>query len=147
MGLTVPNYTHMLLPDDIITDQVPPFRIVGHQHAFMLRMLGLQYYGAQKHLAGTNDGMIWDKVLRCGVEFEKSTRDQQNQDDILFLVNSYKTTFEFLSRVSVVESSNPRFQEWYKHFDSLARKVRAALWQAVFVILETRGAESRREFT
>lgn len=90
-------------------------------------MLGLQYYGAQKHFAGANDGMIWDKVLRCGAEFEKSTRDQQDQDDILFLVNSYKATFEFLSNLSAVEPRNPRFQEWYKHFDFLARKVRTAL--------------------
>lgn len=90
----------------------------------MLRMLGLQYYGAQKHLAGANDGIIWDKVLRCGVEYEKSTRDQQSQDDILFLVNSYKTTVEFLSRLSAVDQANPRFQEWYKHLDFYARKVR-----------------------
>jgi hypothetical protein len=98
--------------------------LVNQRHAFMLRMLGLQYYGAQKYLVGASDGMIWDKVLRCGVEYEKSTRDQQGQNDIRSLVSAYKAIFEFLDNLSTVDQGNPRFQEWHKHLDYLVRKVR-----------------------
>ncbi|KAF9360845.1 hypothetical protein BGX26_007430 [Mortierella sp. AD094] len=71
----------------------------------------------------TKDGMIWDKILRCGAEFEKSTRDGQTREDILLLLRSYRTMYEFLGELAAVDTSNARFLEWRKHFVHLSSKV------------------------
>ncbi|KAG0020475.1 hypothetical protein BGZ80_004133 [Entomortierella chlamydospora] len=95
----------------------------GHRHAFMLRMHGIKYHGLYRHLTETKDGMIWDKILRCGAEFEKSTRDGQTREDVLLLLRSYKTIYEFLGEFAAVDTSNARFLEWRKHFVHLSSKV------------------------
>ncbi|KAF8940108.1 hypothetical protein BGZ58_007693 [Dissophora ornata] len=95
----------------------------GHRHAFMLRMHGIRYYGACKHITEAKDGMVWDKVLRCGVEFEKSIRDAQTQEDILILLHTYKTAYDFLKELSAVDLSDARFQEWFKHLEFFVRKM------------------------
>ncbi|KAF9397283.1 hypothetical protein BGX21_009035 [Mortierella sp. AD011] len=95
----------------------------GHRHAFVLRMHGIKYHGLYRHLTETKDGMIWDKVLRCGAEFEKSTRDGQTREDILLLLRSYKTIYEFLGEFAAADTSNARFLEWRKHFVHLSSKV------------------------
>ncbi|KAF9110810.1 hypothetical protein BGX27_005860, partial [Mortierella sp. AM989] len=95
----------------------------GHRNALMLRMHGIKYHGAYRHLTESKDGMIWDKILRCGVEFEKSTRDGQTQADILLLLNLYRTMFDFLSEFTTTDISNTRFMEWRKHLAYLSRKV------------------------
>ncbi|KAI1317841.1 hypothetical protein EDD11_007643 [Mortierella claussenii] len=95
----------------------------GHCHAFVLRMHGIRYHGAYRHLVGNNDGMIWDKILRCGAEYEKATRDGQTVEDISLLLNSYRSTFEFLNALTPVQLDHPRFLEWHKHLAFFARKV------------------------
>ncbi|KAF8981558.1 hypothetical protein BGZ46_002595 [Entomortierella lignicola] len=94
-----------------------------YRHAFTLRMHGIKYHGAYLHLTEAKDNMIWDKILRCGAEFEKSTRDGQTQDDILLLLRSYMTMFRFLSEFTTVDLSNPRFLEWRNHFSYYSGKV------------------------
>ncbi|KAG0300101.1 hypothetical protein BGZ98_009492 [Dissophora globulifera] len=102
----------------------------GRRHAFMLRMHGMRYYGALKHLTQAKDGMVWDKILRCGVDYEKSTRDGQQQEDILFLLRAYKSIFEFLDALEPVDLSDSRLQEWFKHLDFFVRKVDIAEWRS-----------------
>ncbi|KAF9436395.1 hypothetical protein BGZ76_004090 [Entomortierella beljakovae] len=95
----------------------------GHSHSYLLRMHGIKYHGACAYLTKSIDGMIWDKMLRCGVEYEKSTRDGQTRDDILLLLKSYMSTFEILSQFELADHTSVRFQEWYKHASHLSQKV------------------------
>ncbi|KAF9919277.1 hypothetical protein BX616_009980 [Lobosporangium transversale] len=95
----------------------------GQRNAFMLRMHGIRYHGAYRHLIETKDDMIWDKLLRCGAEYEKSTREGRSNEDILFLVSLYKTTFEFLKNLSSIDYASLRFQEWRRHLAFFTRKL------------------------
>ncbi|KAF9120925.1 hypothetical protein BGW39_010986, partial [Mortierella sp. 14UC] len=95
----------------------------GHRQAFLLRMLGMRYHAATKYLTGSKDGSVWDRIVRCGAEYEKSTRDAQSQADIAVLVTAYKDIFEVVQELSPIDYSSPHYQNWYKHFAHFALKV------------------------
>ncbi|KAF9907200.1 hypothetical protein EC991_011190 [Linnemannia zychae] len=95
----------------------------GHRQAFLLRMLGMRYHAATKHLTGSKDGSVWDRIVRCGAEYEKSTRDGQTQTDIAVLVTAYKEVFEAVRELSPIDCSSLHYQTWYKHFTHFALKV------------------------
>ncbi|KAF9105230.1 hypothetical protein BGX29_000419 [Mortierella sp. GBA35] len=95
----------------------------GHRHAFLLRMLGMRYHAASKHYAGSRDGSVWDRVMRCGAEYEKSTREGQTQEDIVVLVAAYKEIFEVVQELSPIDYTSSHYQVWYKHLVHFAPKV------------------------
>ncbi|KAG9071726.1 hypothetical protein KI688_005941 [Linnemannia hyalina] len=95
----------------------------GHCSAFLLRMLGMRYHAAFKHFSGTNDGSIWDKIMRCGVEYEKSTREGRTQADIIVLVTAYKEIFGFVQELSPIDYTSSHYQSWYTYVAHFASKV------------------------
>ncbi|KAF9921248.1 hypothetical protein FBU30_008775 [Linnemannia zychae] len=95
----------------------------GHRYAFLLRMLGIRYYAAMKHIAGSSDGSIWDRITRCGAEYEKSTREGRTQTDFVVLVTAYKEIFEVIQSLSPVDYSKDQYQIWHKHLAHFAPKV------------------------
>ncbi|KAF9145584.1 hypothetical protein BGX30_008143, partial [Mortierella sp. GBA39] len=95
----------------------------GHCSAFLLRMLGMRYHAAFKHFSGTNDGSIWDKIMRCGAEYEKSTREGRTQADIMVLVTAYKEIFDFVQELSPIDYTSSHYQSWYTYMAHFASKV------------------------
>ncbi|KAK3839360.1 MAG: peptidase family C50-domain-containing protein [Linnemannia elongata] len=95
----------------------------GHCSAFLLRMLGMRYHAAFKHLSGTNDGSIWDRIMRCGVEYERSTREGRTQADIIVLITAYKEIFDFVQELSPIDYSCSHYQSWYSYMAHFASKV------------------------
>lgn len=86
-------------------------------------MLGMRYHAAFKHFSGTNDGSIWDRIMRCGVEYERSTRKGQTQADIVVLVTAYKEIFDFVQGLSPIDYSSSHYQSWYTYMAHFASKV------------------------
>ncbi|KAF9279006.1 hypothetical protein BGZ88_000230 [Linnemannia elongata] len=95
----------------------------GHCSAFLLRMLGMRYHAAFKHFSGINDGSIWDRIMRCGVEYERSTREGRTKADIIVLVTAYKEIFDFVQELSPIDYSSSHYQSWYTYMAHFASKV------------------------
>ncbi|KAG0275409.1 hypothetical protein BGZ95_008824 [Linnemannia exigua] len=95
----------------------------GHRQAFLLRMLGMRYHAATIHLAGSKDGSVWDRIVRCGAEYDKSTREGQSQTDIDVLVTAYKEIFDVMYERFPIDYASPHYQTWYKHLAHVALKV------------------------
>ncbi|KAF9960639.1 hypothetical protein BGZ70_008527 [Mortierella alpina] len=97
----------------------------GQQHAFALRIHAMRYHAAYLRMNDTKDpGIIWDKIMRCGAEYDRSTRTGQTQEDALTVVRAYKDIYEFVSGVSAVDRSDAYFRKWHSHFLFFSNKVR-----------------------
>ncbi|KAF9980812.1 hypothetical protein BGZ75_007953 [Mortierella antarctica] len=69
----------------------------GQQHALALRIHAMRYHAAYLRMSDAKDpGIIWDKIMRCGVEYDRSTRAGQTQEDALSVVRAYKDIYEFV---------------------------------------------------
>ncbi|KAG0297543.1 hypothetical protein BGZ96_005851 [Linnemannia gamsii] len=95
----------------------------GHRGAFLLRMLGMRFHAAIKHFSGSSDGSVWDRIMRCGAEYERSTREGRTQTDIMVLVTAYKEIFEIVHELSPIDYSCSHFKAWHKHLSHFAPKV------------------------
>ena len=96
----------------------------GQQHAFALRIHAMRYHAAYLRMSDAKDpGIIWDKIMRCGVEYDRSTRTGQTQEDALSIVRAYKDIYEFVKGVSAVDRSDAHFQKWHSHFLFFSSKV------------------------
>ncbi len=97
----------------------------GQQHAFALRIHAMRYHAAYLHMSDAKDpGIIWDKIMRCGVEYDRSTRTGQTQEDALSIVKAYKDIYDFVKGIATVDLSDARFQKWQSHFVFFSNKVR-----------------------
>lgn len=67
--------------------------------------------------------MVWEKLLRCGVECDKETKDDRNPRDGAVIIQEYTSIFKFIRGQWTVDVKNPCFQSWCDHFAFLARKV------------------------
>jgi hypothetical protein len=84
----------------------------------------MRYHAAIKHFSGSNDGSVWDRIMRCGAEYERSTREGRTQTDIIVLVTAYKEIFEVVHELSPVDYSSRHFKAWHRHLSHFASKVR-----------------------
>jgi len=87
-------------------------------------MLGLRFYAICQMTVEINRGAIWEKIVRCGAEFDKGTRDTYNAEDTMLALQCYRRMYEFYRDNFVVDESLPSYQAWCSHFMFLARKVR-----------------------
>lgn len=95
----------------------------GHRRAFLLRILAMRYFAAFSHTSGVTDGVVWERLLRCGAEYDKETRDDCNPKDGAIIVQEYMSIFKFIRGQWSVDLKHPCFQSWCDHFAFLARKV------------------------
>lgn len=97
----------------------------GQQHAFALRIHAMRYHAAYLRMSNSQDtGIIWDKIMRCGVEYDRSTRTGQTQEDAMSIVKAYKDIYEFVRKVSTVDLTDAHFRKWHSHFLFFSSKVR-----------------------
>ncbi|KAG0247733.1 hypothetical protein BG011_000996 [Mortierella polycephala] len=104
----------------------------GQRHAFSLRMLGVKYFAAfqvygaikdkDKDQCRNSSNNIWEKIMRIGVEHDRSTRDGQSKEDIYTIATAYKNAFEFVRDMSTVDHSDASYQKWHSHFEYLVNK-------------------------
>ncbi|GJJ77447.1 separase [Entomortierella parvispora] len=96
----------------------------GHRQAFLLRILAMRYFATFSNASGIINGTVWEKLLRCGVECDKETKDDKNPQDGAVIVQEYTSIFEFIRGQWRVDLKNPCFQSWCDHFAYLARKTK-----------------------
>ncbi|KAG0048294.1 hypothetical protein BGZ83_006712, partial [Gryganskiella cystojenkinii] len=95
----------------------------GHRKAFQLRMLAMRYFAAFSNTSGKINGVVWERLLRCGAEFDKEIRGDKNVEDGAIIIQEYKSIFEFVQSQWTVDVESPCFQSWCDHFAFLARKI------------------------
>ncbi|KAF9583159.1 hypothetical protein BGW38_010127 [Lunasporangiospora selenospora] len=104
---------------------------VGQLHAFKLRILGMKYYAAYVALEKTGNEIVWEKVLRCGMEFDRATRENPTREESSLLLAAYRDTYEFIQGIITVDPNGVCFRSWSEHFSFMARK--ASLGDASFI--------------
>ncbi|KAG0348619.1 hypothetical protein BG004_004650 [Podila humilis] len=94
----------------------------GLRHAFQLRLLGLRFYAINQSTPESAQGSIWEKILRCGVDFDKAILGRAQDEDNRMIMESYKSIYDFVKDHATIDHQHPSYSVWCKHLMFVARR-------------------------